>query len=95
MDTPAKEQDYEKFTAKGKQVWISFKEGGNYGNYAIANVYTEELAIRIANALNAENTNRTSNTPIKEKKAAIRDFGSVDEDYKLASGDKDDIFSGL
>lgn len=46
---------FEKFEARGKQVWYKFENRGGGGNYAIANVLNEELALRIALALN-ENT---------------------------------------
>jgi hypothetical protein len=46
------QSEFVKYEAKGKQVWIDFKNQSGAGHYAIAACYTNEIANEIANALN-------------------------------------------
>lgn len=46
------DDNYEKFEAHSKQVWINFKNPSSSGKWVIANCYTEKIATEIANALN-------------------------------------------
>lgn len=49
---PDNVHEYITYSARGKQVWVSFKLKSSTGSYAIANCMSEQIANEISNSLN-------------------------------------------